>query len=96
MRNGRPERVRLVDVSSDEPALQVKLQEQIEGRLYLISVGIPQGYLPPAAGRLLTIKTENPKLPPLQIPVVATQPARSLEHRRGDGIPASAPQAEHP
>ncbi len=82
--------VKVTEATADDPALKVSVQEQTPGKLYLVMVEIPAGYVVPDAGRKLSILTDDAERPMLEVPIqkgttpspAATPPTRTASKLR--------------
>ena len=69
LRNYGEKPVKALEVSADDPALQVSLKEDTPGRAYTIQVSTPVGYVLPPTGRTITVKTNDPEKAIVKVPV---------------------------
>lgn len=74
--------VKVTDVSSDDPAIKLTLNERTPGKAYTVLVELPPNYEPPATGRNITLKTTDSKSPTIQVPVLAPYKARQEAARK--------------
>lgn len=89
LRNYGEQPVKAMEVAADDPAVQVKLKEETAGRLYSIEVTTPASYIPPANGRTITVKTDDPEKSAIKVPV---QKGRS----GGRGLEGTAQRRPNP
>ena len=61
--------VKILEAKVNDPAVKVNLNEQTEGKSYSVEVEFPPDYSPPLGGRMLTLKTNDPDTPNLQVPI---------------------------
>lgn len=61
--------VRVVQATSNDPALKTSVTEKTPGQVYLVHVRWIPGYEPPPEGRTITLKTDDPEKPLLLVPV---------------------------
>ncbi|MGB9626047.1 MAG: DUF1573 domain-containing protein [Phycisphaerae bacterium] len=61
--------VKVLDATTDEPALRLRLTEQMPGKTYTVQVQFDADYLPPPEGRTIIIKTDDPEIPQIRVPV---------------------------
>lgn len=67
---------KVLSAEVNDPAITVTVGSRIGGR-QIISLELPAGYVPPAKGRTLSIKTDDPKAPQ-QFVKISTKPAMTL------------------
>ncbi len=61
--------VKVLDATTDEPALKLRLTEQMPGKTYTVQVQFDANYLPPPEGRTIIVKTDDPEIPQIRVPV---------------------------
>ena len=69
VRNNSKTPVQLSGLEASNPDLKVALNETQPGMTYQLVVDVPAGYKPPPTGDKITIKTNNPTVPLLTVPV---------------------------
>lgn len=85
VRNNTVNPVALSDVAASSDKLKVNLIEtQPVGKAYRLTVDIPQDYVVAASGDKITVKTDNPRVPMLEIPI--TQAPSPGEINRQFGV----------
>jgi len=66
-------KVKIYEATCDDPLVSVELDERAEGKSYIINLNIPQGYMPPAEGRKVTLRTDDPDEPYITIPLMGPE-----------------------
>lgn len=61
--------IKISELKSTSPALQLTLKDIKQGQTYRLSVDIPITYKPPPGGDKITFKTDNPSVPLITIPI---------------------------
>lgn len=61
--------VKVVEATVDDPSVTVNVAERKAGENYTIQVQMPTGYIPPATGKTITIKTDDKEKPVLTVPI---------------------------
>lgn len=61
--------VKLLEATVNDPNVKVDIQEQNVGKRYAVQVEFPKGYQTPAMGRKLTLKTNDPETPVIEVPI---------------------------
>lgn len=69
VRNNTKEPVTLSDLTASNPKIKTTLQETHPGKSFRIMVELPAGYVLPEGGDRITVKTSNPKVPLITIPI---------------------------
>jgi TusA-related sulfurtransferase len=76
---GKPGKI--LEATSSDPQTSVRVEEQ-DKRLYVL-LHIPADYVPPSQPRpVVTLKTDDPQVPTLIIPVHSIRPTQTMQHRR--------------
>ncbi|MBX3395790.1 MAG: hypothetical protein KF841_10520 [Phycisphaerae bacterium] len=88
---------KITRLSSSNPQIAVQSTEQAEGKSYQITLTIPAQYAPSDdAGDLVTIETDDPEAPSLNIPITVAaarkQPANAAIHGAAGSPAAVAPK----
>ncbi|HUU84160.1 MAG TPA: DUF1573 domain-containing protein [Phycisphaerae bacterium] len=87
--------VKVLSAQADDENLRLLVKEQEEGKQYQILVTIPADYMPPQEGRTITIKTDDPEMPEMTVPVVG-RPLQ-MDRRPATGLVGKpAPSFEFP
>jgi hypothetical protein len=84
LRNEGETPVRVLDVSATNELLGLKTQTLKEGQSHRVTLELPAGYMPPASGDKLVIKTDDEEFSELVVPIVRSRP------------PATRPAARRP
>ena len=74
VKNNGKEPLQLSGTESSNPDLKVTVEETQAGMTYKLVVDVPAGYQPPATGDKISIKTNNPGVPLLTVPVTQMKP----------------------
>lgn len=94
--------VKLLEATADDPAVEVAVLEQSEGKYYSVQVNFPAGYEPPEEGRKIVLKTDDPQKPLIEVPIRSvgsrakladkkdTKPERPAEDLVGQAAPVFA------
>ena len=61
--------VKLLEATADDDAIKVRINEQRPGKSYTIQIEFPAGYEVPATGRKITLKTDDPQKPTIEVPI---------------------------
>jgi thiol-disulfide isomerase/thioredoxin len=69
--------VKVLDAEVNDPAIELEVRERKAGENYTIVLTLPGDYLPPAKGRMLTIKTDDKEKPVLRVPIRRPNTARN-------------------
>lgn len=64
--------VKILEATCDDPAVTVAVTERKPGEAYTLQVTMPAGYVPPAEGKTITVKTDDAKRPTHTIPIRST------------------------
>lgn len=72
--NSGGRRVKVLSAQSNDEHLHINVLEQLEGKRYNIRVTVPANYLPPAEGKTITVKTDDPEIPELTALVKGRRP----------------------
>jgi len=59
----------VLDATVNDSAIKVNVQEQKAGKQYAVQVEFPIGYQAPPTGRMLTLKTNDPETPTIEVPI---------------------------
>ncbi|MCH8253132.1 MAG: redoxin domain-containing protein, partial [Planctomycetes bacterium] len=89
--------VKILDATIDEPGITLVVEEREAGKSYRIKVNLPQGYTPPAAGRTIVLKTDDPEKPEIRIAVKAPRartPKKTVRRPVEDLLGKPAPAFE--
>lgn len=73
--------VKVTEAAATDPTLKVALNERTEGKAYTINVEIPAGYVQPSPGATLVLKTDDPDMPTINVPIVASPTAQAAQQR---------------
>jgi len=68
--------VKLLEATADEPEIKLVVDEKKAGSTYTVQIQLPAGYQPPAAGKTITLKTDDEEIPTIQVPLKASRVAR--------------------
>lgn len=83
--NNSDKPIRVIEAKSTDPAIQLNITDIIKGRDYRILVTMPMGYDPGPKPQIITLHTDDPRQPTVEVavigPLVPTSPAA------GGGIP---------
>jgi|CXWL01.1.fsa_nt_gi hypothetical protein len=93
VRNNTTKPVTISDLTASNPQLKVSMKETQPGIAYLVTVDIPSKYTAASGGDRVTIKTSNPRVPELIVPVVNYDAAVEKANRRT--LMTSSPMTKH-
>jgi len=74
--------VKVLEATCDDPAIAVEVKERSAGKNYVISLNIPEGYMPPPQGRTITLRTDDAERPVIEIPLNAPQKTVAAEPQK--------------
>jgi hypothetical protein len=94
VRNNVQAPVKLSDIKCTNPALKVDLRETQAGVAYLITVNVPADYKMAPGGDKITIKTDNPLLPEVTVPVTEI-PTPGMSRPAAVPAPSTQPAGSH-
>ena len=66
--------LKILDVVSSHPDIKTTLVERTPGKLFLVRLEIPPGAEVPSTGTRITVKTDDPEMGDLQVPVTVYTP----------------------
>ncbi len=82
--------VKVIGATTDDPALDVEIEEMDAGKNYTIKVTFPENYESPKTDRKLVIKTDDPEKPEIEVPIrtqALAQRKRPAEELEGKPVP---------
>jgi thiol-disulfide isomerase/thioredoxin len=62
--------VKIKEATTDDPAIKVKVAPILVGKTFRIDLDVPAGTTLPPAGRVLTVKTDDPEKPELTVKIL--------------------------
>ncbi len=74
--------VMILDASVDDPKIRLTWRESMARKRHYLSLNFPWDYMPPAAGRTLTIKTDDVDKPTIKVPIRAYRPSTADRPQR--------------
>ena len=69
--------VKILSATADDEKIGLAVKERTEGKAYTINVEMPAGWMPPEGGRTITLKTDDPDKPTIEIKVTTVASRRS-------------------
>ncbi|MCH7995354.1 MAG: glycogen/starch/alpha-glucan phosphorylase, partial [Planctomycetes bacterium] len=69
--------VKILSATADDEKIGLAVKERTEGKAYTINVEMPAGWVPPEGGRTITLKTDDPDKPTIEIKVTTVASRRS-------------------
>ena len=75
--NYGPNPVKILGATADDEKIGLAVKERTDGKAYTINVEMPAGWTPPAGGRTITLKTNDPDKPTITIPVTTVASRKS-------------------
>ena len=69
--------VKVLAATADDENISVTVKERTEGKAYTINVEMPAGWTPPEGGRTITLTTDDPDKPTIEIKVKTVASRRS-------------------
>ena len=69
--------VKVLAATADDENITLAVKERTEGKAYTINIETPAGWTPPAGGRTITLKTDDPDKPTITIPVTTVAARRA-------------------